>query len=238
MLTHLPRVRLAALARASSTRSSAPARATRSSASRSPPRSSGRSSRWSCSSRRASRCSSLGITAGFGLATGRGAIPMALVRYFLLLATRADASSARSCCRRATAGNVVRLLLLPIPRLGAVHRADGRGARRSVDPADDARSRRRADRRSPSAATRSSRRCRARGGAGAAAAGRRPDVARLDRHSPAAARSPPRRHRHAVRRARPADDRDPAGDAWSATERSHARDRRHARRARRRCRRR
>ena len=80
---------------------------------------------------------------------------------------------------------------------GAVHRADGGGFRRSVDPAHDARPRRGADRRGHRRPP-DHRGAHARGWAGAAPAGRWPDVAHLDRHSPAAAQSAARRPRHAA----------------------------------------
>ena len=95
----------------------------------------------------------------------------------------------------------------------AVHRADGGGFRRSVDPAHDDRYSWGCRSARPSAAS-DYRGLHARGRAGAAAAGRWPDVAHLDRHSPAAAQSAPRRPRHALRRARPAADRAATGDAW------------------------
>ena len=58
----------------------------------------------------------IGITAGFGAATGSWLIPMELVRYFLLLGLALTLIGPIVLPTR-DGGNVVRLLLLPIPRL-------------------------------------------------------------------------------------------------------------------------
>jgi hypothetical protein len=57
----------------------------------------------------------LGITAGFGLATESWLMPMELVRFFLLLGLALTVAGPFVLPTRDT-GNVVRLLLLPIPR--------------------------------------------------------------------------------------------------------------------------
>jgi hypothetical protein len=59
----------------------------------------------------------LGITAGFGLATGDWLVTMELIRYFLLLALALTLIGPIVLPTR-DSGSVVRLLLLPIPRLG------------------------------------------------------------------------------------------------------------------------
>jgi len=59
----------------------------------------------------------LGITAGFGLATGDWLVTMELIRYFLLLALALTIIGPIILPSR-DSGAVVRLLLLPIPRLG------------------------------------------------------------------------------------------------------------------------
>ena len=59
----------------------------------------------------------LGITAGFGLATGDWLLTMELIRYFLLLALALTIIGPIILPTR-DSGSVVRLLLLPIPRLG------------------------------------------------------------------------------------------------------------------------
>ena len=59
----------------------------------------------------------LGITAGFGLATGDWLVTMELIRYFLLLALALTIIGPIVLPTR-DSGSVVRLLLLPIPRLG------------------------------------------------------------------------------------------------------------------------
>lgn len=59
----------------------------------------------------------LGITAGFGLATGDWLVTMELIRYFLLLALALTIVGPIVLPTR-DSGSVVRLLLLPIPRLG------------------------------------------------------------------------------------------------------------------------
>ena len=59
----------------------------------------------------------LGITAGFGLATGDWLVPMEVIRYFLLLALALTLIGPIVLPTR-DSGSVVRLLLLPIPRLG------------------------------------------------------------------------------------------------------------------------
>jgi hypothetical protein len=59
----------------------------------------------------------LGITAGFGLATGDWLVTMELIRYFLLL-TLALTLIGPVVLPTRDSGSVVRLLLLPIPRLG------------------------------------------------------------------------------------------------------------------------
>jgi hypothetical protein len=59
----------------------------------------------------------LGITAGFGLATGDWLVTMELIRYFLLLALALTLIGPIILPTR-DSGSVVRLLLLPIPRLG------------------------------------------------------------------------------------------------------------------------
>ena len=58
----------------------------------------------------------IGITAGFGAATGSWLIPMELVRYFLLLGLALTVIGPIVLPTR-DGGNVVRLLLLPIPRV-------------------------------------------------------------------------------------------------------------------------
>ena len=58
----------------------------------------------------------VGITAGFGAATGSWTIPMELVRYFLLLGLALTVIGPIVLPTR-DGGNVVRLLLLPIPRV-------------------------------------------------------------------------------------------------------------------------
>src|SRR4051812_7370795 len=57
----------------------------------------------------------LGITAGFGLATSSWLIPIELVRFFLLLGLVLTIAGPIVLPTR-DSGNVVRLLLLPIPR--------------------------------------------------------------------------------------------------------------------------
>jgi hypothetical protein len=57
----------------------------------------------------------LGLTAGFGIATGAWLLPMELVRFFLLLGLAMSIAGPIVLPTRDT-GNVVRLLLLPIPR--------------------------------------------------------------------------------------------------------------------------
>jgi len=59
----------------------------------------------------------LGITAGFGLATGDWLVTMELIRYFMLLALALTLIGPIVLPTR-DSGSVVRLLLLPIPRLG------------------------------------------------------------------------------------------------------------------------
>ena len=59
----------------------------------------------------------LGITAGFGLATGDWLVTMEIIRYFLLLALALTLIGPMVLPTR-DSGSVVRLLLLPIPRLG------------------------------------------------------------------------------------------------------------------------
>ena len=59
----------------------------------------------------------LGMTAGFGLATGDWLVTMELIRYFLLLALVLTLIGPIVLPTR-DSGSVVRLLLLPIPRLG------------------------------------------------------------------------------------------------------------------------
>ena len=59
----------------------------------------------------------LGLTAGFGLATGDWLVTMELIRYFLLLALALTIVGPIVLPAR-DSGNVVRLLLLPIPRFG------------------------------------------------------------------------------------------------------------------------
>lgn len=58
----------------------------------------------------------IGITAGFGAATGSWIVPMELVRYFLLLGLALTVVGPIVLPTR-DGGNVVRLLLLPIPRV-------------------------------------------------------------------------------------------------------------------------
>jgi hypothetical protein len=58
----------------------------------------------------------IGITAGFGAATGSWLMPMELVRYFLLLGLALTVVGPIVLPTR-DGGNVVRLLLLPIPRI-------------------------------------------------------------------------------------------------------------------------
>ena len=57
----------------------------------------------------------LGLTAGFGVATGSWLVPMELIRFFLLLGLAMSIAGPIVLPTRDT-GNVVRLLLLPIPR--------------------------------------------------------------------------------------------------------------------------
>ncbi|HXT32075.1 MAG TPA: hypothetical protein VN716_22400 [Vicinamibacterales bacterium] len=57
----------------------------------------------------------LGITAGFGVATGSWVVPMELIRFFLLIGLAMSIAGPIVLPTRDT-GNVVRLLLLPIPR--------------------------------------------------------------------------------------------------------------------------
>ncbi|HET7698582.1 MAG TPA: hypothetical protein VFK57_22900 [Vicinamibacterales bacterium] len=59
----------------------------------------------------------LGMTAGFGLATGDWLVTMELIRYFLLLALALTLIGPIVLPTR-DSGSVIRLLLLPIPRLG------------------------------------------------------------------------------------------------------------------------
>ena len=59
----------------------------------------------------------LGMTAGFGLATGDWLVTMEIIRYFLLLALALTLIGPIILPTR-DSGSVVRLLLLPIPRLG------------------------------------------------------------------------------------------------------------------------
>ena len=59
----------------------------------------------------------LGLAAGFGLATGDWLVTMELIRYFLLLALALTIIGPIVLPTR-DSGNVVRLLLLPIPRFG------------------------------------------------------------------------------------------------------------------------
>ena len=159
----------------------------------------------------ASACSSLASRPGSASACRSWLMPVALVRYFLLFATALTIFGPIVLPSR-DGGNVVRLLLLPIPRL-SLYMAQMAGA--LADPwiaAHDAGARRRA-------AWRRHRRPSDHRGAhagrrpGVPAAGRRPDVAHLVGHPPAAARPTARRPRHALRRADPSVDRAAAGDA-------------------------
>jgi hypothetical protein len=68
----------------------------------------------------------LGITAGFGTATGSWTVPMELIRYFLLLGLVMTVVGPIILPTR-DGGNVVRLLLLPIPRV-ALYMAQVSGA--------------------------------------------------------------------------------------------------------------
>ena len=60
----------------------------------------------------------LGLTAGFGLATGDWLVTMEVIRYFLLLALALTLIGPMVILPTRDSGSVVRLLLLPIPRFG------------------------------------------------------------------------------------------------------------------------
>ena len=135
----------------------------------------------------------LGLTAGFGLATDAWAPLMGAVRGILFVVIAVTCISPLILPMR-DGSTVVRMLLLPIPRQVLYIAQTAGGAGRPVDPVDDTA----APRDGPRPGDRTASRRGRRGAARRSGVRDRADGDRLAGfvgHPPAAARSPPRRHR-------------------------------------------